>query len=44
MGDMNNREIALFSHVFINARRIGLTAAPNPCLGIKKNAETGCDV
>ena len=39
-----NREIALFSHIFNNARETGLTNAPNPCLGVKKNAEEGRDV
>ena len=39
-----NREIALFSHVFNNAREIGLTKAPNPCIGVKKNREDGRDV
>lgn len=38
-----NREIALFSHIFNSAREIGLTKAPNPCLGVKKNAEDGRD-
>lgn len=39
-----NREIALFSHIFNNAREIGLTKAANPCLGVKKNSEDGRDV
>jgi len=39
-----NREIALFSHLFNFAREVGLTDAPNPCLGIRKNKETGRDV
>jgi integrase len=39
-----NREIALFSHIFNNAREIGLTAASNPCSGVKKNSEDGRDV
>jgi len=39
-----NREIALFSHIFNNARAIGLTKAANPCLGIKKHSEDGRDV
>ena len=39
-----NRELALFSHIFNKARAIGLTAAPNPCLGIEKNVESGRDV
>lgn len=39
-----NREIALFSHIFNNARAIGLTKAANPCQGVKKNSEDGRDV
>lgn len=39
-----NREIALFSHVFNYARETGLTKAPNPCLGVKRNTEDGRDV
>jgi len=39
-----NREIALFSHIFNNAREIGLTKAGNPCLGVKKHTEDGRDV
>ncbi|QVQ29732.1 tyrosine-type recombinase/integrase [Achromobacter deleyi] len=39
-----NREIALFSHVFNYAREVGLTDAPNPCAGVRKNKETGRDV
>lgn len=39
-----NREIALFSHVFNFAREIGLTDAPNPCAGVRKNRESGRDV
>lgn len=39
-----NREVALFSHIFNNARALGLTAAANPCLGIKKNSDSGRDV
>lgn len=39
-----NREIALFSHIFNYAREIGLTDAPNPCAGVKKNRESGRDV
>ncbi|MFM0044050.1 tyrosine-type recombinase/integrase [Paraburkholderia sediminicola] len=39
-----NREVALFSHIFNNAREIGLTKVANPCAGIKKNTETGRDV
>lgn len=36
--------IALFSQIFNSARETGLTSAPNPCLGVKKNAEQGRDV
>lgn len=39
-----NREIALFSHVFNFAREVGITDAPNPCAGVRKNRETGRDV
>jgi len=39
-----NREIALFSHIFNYARENGITDAPNPCAGVKKNRETGRDV
>lgn len=39
-----NREVALFSHVFNYARDSGLTKAPNPCAGVKRNAEEGRDV
>ena len=39
-----NREIALFSHIFNHAREIGLTSAPNPCAGVRKNSESGRDV
>lgn len=39
-----NRELALFSHIFNYARETGITDAPNPCLGVKKNRETGRDV
>lgn len=39
-----NRELALFSHVFNNAREIGLTKSGNPCVGVKKNTEDGRDV
>jgi len=39
-----NRELALFSHIFNNARSIGLTKAPNPCLGVEKNTEDWRDV
>lgn len=39
-----NREIALFSHIFNYAREFGLTDATNPCVGVKKNSESGRDV
>jgi integrase len=39
-----NREVALFSHIFNNARAAGLTSATNPCAGVKKNSESGRDV
>ncbi len=39
-----NREIALFSHIFNYARESGLTSAPNPASGVKRNAEEGRDV
>src|SRR5690606_21233800 len=38
-----NREIALFSAIFNYAREIGLTDAPNPAQGVRKNKETGRD-
>jgi integrase len=36
-----NREKALFSHIFNKARQWGLTAAPNPCLGVDSFREDG---
>ncbi len=39
-----NREVALFSHIFNYAQDSGMTDAPNPCLGIARNPETGRDV
>ncbi|ALS64920.1 tyrosine-type recombinase/integrase [Pandoraea apista] len=39
-----NREIALFSHIFNYARESGLTSAPNPAAGVKRNSEDGRDV
>lgn len=39
-----NREIALFSHIFNFARESGFTSLPNPCLGVKKNKESGRDI
>lgn len=38
-----NREIALFSAIFNYAREIGLTDAPNPAQGVRKNKERGRD-
>jgi integrase len=40
----SNREKALFSHIWNYAREKGLTAASNPCLGIKGYTEEGRDV
>ncbi|MEX3954728.1 tyrosine-type recombinase/integrase [Trinickia sp. EG282A] len=39
-----NREIALFSHVFNFAREHGITDAVNPCVGVRRNKETGRSV
>ncbi|MFM0508624.1 tyrosine-type recombinase/integrase [Paraburkholderia sp. RL17-373-BIF-A] len=39
-----NREIALFSHIFNFAREHGITDAVNPCVGVKRNKETGRSV
>lgn len=39
-----NREIALFSHIFNYSRETGITDAPNPCAGVRKNREEGRDV
>jgi integrase len=39
-----NRERALFSIIFNYARSIGLTAATNPCQGVKALKESGRDV
>jgi len=39
-----NREVALLSHIFNYARDSGLTRAPNPCAGVKRNEEEGRDV
>lgn len=39
-----NREKALFSHIWNYAREKGLTAMPNPCMGIKGFKEDGRDV
>jgi len=36
-----NREIALFSHIFNFAREHGITDAPNPCVGVRRNKESG---
>ncbi len=38
-----NREKALLSHVFNQARAWGYTSAPNPCAGIRGHRETGRD-
>ena len=38
-----NRERALLSHIFNQARAWGYTNAPNPCAGIKGHKETGRD-
>lgn len=38
-----NREKALLSHIFNQARAWGYTEAPNPCAGIKGHRETGRD-
>lgn len=39
-----NREIALFSHIYNNAREWGYTEQANPCVGIRRNKEDGRDV
>lgn len=39
-----NREIATLSLVFNWARERGITAAPNPCAGVKKHREAGRDI
>lgn len=36
-----NREVALLSHIFNFAREQGFTDASNPCVGIRRNKETG---
>lgn len=38
-----NREKALLSHIFNQARAWGYTNAPNPCAGIRGHREIGCD-
>lgn len=38
-----NRELALFSAIFNYSREIGMTDAPNPALGVRKQKETGRD-
>lgn len=38
-----NREVATLSLVFNWARERGITAAPNPCVGVRKNTEAGRD-
>jgi integrase len=39
-----NRDKALFSHIFNFARNEGMTAAANPCAGVKGYKESGRDV
>lgn len=39
-----NREIATLSLVYNWARERGITDAPNPCAGVKKNREAGRDI
>lgn len=39
-----NREVALFSHIFNQARSWGYTDQPNPCAGVKKHKEKGRNV
>jgi len=39
-----NREVALFSHVFNFAREHGITDAVNPCVGVRRNKESGRSV
>jgi integrase len=39
-----NREKALFSHIWNNAREKGITKLPNPCAGVKGHKEPGRDV
>lgn len=39
-----NREIALLSHIFNYSREWGYTDKANPCLGVRKNKESGRDV
>ncbi|MFM0450074.1 tyrosine-type recombinase/integrase [Paraburkholderia nemoris] len=36
-----NREVALFSHIFNFAREHGITDAMNPCVGVRRNKESG---
>jgi integrase len=36
-----NREVALFSHIFNFAREHGITDAVNPCVGVRRNKESG---
>jgi integrase len=36
-----NREVALFSHIFNFAREQGITDAVNPCVGVRRNRESG---
>ncbi|MEK7947215.1 tyrosine-type recombinase/integrase [Pigmentiphaga sp. YJ18] len=39
-----NRDIALFSTIFNYAHEVGLTSAPNPAQGVRKNKESDRDV
>lgn len=39
-----NRDVALLSSIFNHARSVGLTSAPNPCSGVRKNRESGRDI
>ncbi|WP_333998238.1 tyrosine-type recombinase/integrase [Burkholderia orbicola] len=39
-----NRDMEVLSHMFNFAREIGMTKAPNPCLGVRVNKESGRDV
>lgn len=39
-----NRDVEVLSHMFNFAREIGMTKAPNPCVGVSANKESGRDV
>jgi integrase len=39
-----NREVALLSHIFNFARERGFSDASNPCVGVRRNRETGRSV